>query len=108
MLDCDEDATDKDENLSWQDDSTVVSGSFQEFGRDAIDREEGNQFFHPDERRNHKDEQRKPECVEHVAEELPASLFVACDFVARENWDEDNRQESGTDYVIQDVRNHER
>ena len=107
MLHRNENATDEDENLSWQNDAAVVSCAFQEFGRHAIDGQKRNEFLHPDECRNHENQKRYPERVEHVAEELPAALFVTCDFVACENRDENDREEPGADHVIQDIRNHE-
>ena len=107
MLDRDKDAADKDENLPRKDNASVISCAFQKLGRHAIDGQERDEFLHPNECRNHENQQCKPEGVEHVAEELPARLLVTCDFVARENRNEDNRQKSGADHVIQDVWNHE-
>ena len=107
VLDCNEDATDKDENLPRQNDTTVVSGAFQKLGRYAIDGQERDEFFHPDERGNYENEENEPERVQYVAEELPAVFLVARDLVPRKNRDEDDGQKSGADYVIQDVRNHE-
>ena len=108
VLYCDEDATDEDENLSWQNDAAVVGCAFQELGRHAIDGQERNQFLHPDECGNHENQEREPEGVQHVAEKFPAVFLVTRDFVTRENRDEDNRQKSGTHHVVQDVWNHER
>ena len=108
VLYCNEDAADKDEDLPRKNNAAVVSRAFQELRRHAIDGQERDEFFHPDERGNHENEERESEGVEHVAEEFPAGFFVTGDFVACENRDEDNRQKSGADHVIQDVRNHER
>ncbi len=107
VLDCNEDAADKDENLPGQNDAAVVSGAFQKLGRYAIDGQKRNQFLHPDERGNYENEENEPERVQYVAEELPAVFLVARDLVPRKNRDEDDGQKSGADYVIQDVRNHE-
>ena len=79
VLDCNEDAPDKDENLPGQNDAAVVSGAFQKFRGHAIDGQKRNQFLHPDERGNHENEENEPERVEHVAEELPAVFLVARD-----------------------------
>ena len=107
VLDCNEDAPDKDENLPGQNDAAVVSGAFQKFRGHAIDGQKRNQFLHPDERGNYENEENEPERVQYVAEELPAVFLVAGDLVPRKNRDEDDGQKSGADYVIQDVRNHE-
>ena len=87
----DEDATDKDENLSRQNNAAVVSRAFQEFRRHAIDSQQRDKFLHPYKCRNHENQECKTKRVKHVAEELPAATLVTCDFVARENRDEDYR-----------------
>ena len=107
MLHCNEDAPYEDEDLPRQDDSAIVSRTFQKFGSYAIDGQKRDEFFHPDERRNHENEEGDSERVEHVAKEFPTAFFVASDFVARKNGDEDDGEESRTDHVIQNVWNHE-
>ena len=107
VLDCYEDAPDENENLPWKNNATVVSRAFQELGSHAIDGQKRNEFLHPDEGWHYENQECKPERIQHVAEKFPAALFVTRDFVARENRDENDREEPGADHVIQDVWNHE-
>ena len=108
VLDSDENATDEDEDLPRQDNATIVSGTFQKFRGHAIDSQQRDEFLHPDERRNHENQEYKPERVKHVAEEFPAATLVTSDFVARKNRDKYDGEKSGAHDVIQNVRNHER
>ena len=108
MLYGDEDAPHEDEHLAGQNNAAIVRGALDKFRRGAVDRQQLQKFLHPDESGHHQNQKRDAERVQHVAEELPTALLVASHLVARENRDEDNREESGADNVVQNVGNHER
>ena len=103
-----EDAPHEDEHLAGQDDTAVIRGALDKFRRGAIDRQQLQKLLHPDECGHHQNQECDAERVQHVAEELPPALLVACHLVTRENRDEDNREEPGAHHMVQDVGNHER
>ena len=102
-----QDTPHEDEHLAGQDDTTVVCRALDKFRRGAFHGQKLQKLLHPDKGGNDEDQKRDAEGVQHVAEELPASPLVTGHLVARENRDEDNRQETGTHHMVQDIRNHE-